>query len=291
MNIKQPHSFNRIAILAHPLITEASAEAARMAEYLHEKDTEAVHGLLIDDDLRQAILDKTFDLVITLGGDGTVLRAGHLCAPVNVPILPVNMGSFGFLIEVSPTEWKEALDRLFAGDFWYEDRMMLNARTWRGEECLQSIDVLNDVVIARTESLRPVHLSVSLDGQVVTTYVADALVVSTPTGSTAYALAAGGPILPPDLRNILLVPVAPHLSIDRGIVLAEGSTVSVSVLSDHGSVVSGDGQESLPLEQGDRVDVCASKDVTRLIRFQEVNYFYRNLVSLMDQNPSAGEAL
>ncbi len=124
----------------------------------------------------------------------------------------------------------------------------------------------------------------------VTTYVADALVVSTPTGSTAYALAAGGPILPPDLRNILLVPVAPHLSIDRAIVLAEGSTVSVRVLSDHGSVVSGDGQDALPLHQGDRVDVCASRDVTRLVRFQEVNYFYRNLVSLMDQNPSAGEA-
>jgi NAD+ kinase len=136
--------------------------------------------------------------VITLGGDGTVLRAGHICAPVDVPILPVNMGSFGFLIEVSPAEWRDAIDRLFKGDFWYEDRMMLNATIWRGDECLDRLDVLNDVVIARANSLRPVHLSVSLDGQVVTTYVADALVVSTPTGSTAYALAAGGPILPTD---------------------------------------------------------------------------------------------
>jgi NAD+ kinase len=208
---------------------------------------------------------------------------------VEVPILPVNMGSFGFLIEVPPTGWRAAINRLLEGDFWYEDRMMLDARIWRGEECLGTLNVLNDAVIARTASLRPVHLRVSLDGQVVTTYVADALVVSTPTGSTAYALAAGGPILPPDLRNILLVPVAPHLSIDRAIVLAEGSTVSVFVLSDHGSVVSGDGQESLPLMQGDRVEVCASKYVTRLIRFQEVNYFYRNLVSLMDQNPSVGD--
>lgn len=289
MSTNHAHTFNRIAILAHPLIKEAVSEAEKIRDYLQSKHTEAVTGLLNDDLLRQEILDKSFDLVLTLGGDGSVLRAGHLCAPVDVPILPVNMGSFGFLIEVSPTEWKAAIDRLLAGDYWYEDRMMLHASIWRGEECLHRLDVLNDAVIARTATLRPVHLRVSLDGQVVTTYVADALIVSTPTGSTAYALAAGGPILPPDLRNILLVPVAPHLSIDRAIVLAEGSTVSVSVLSDHGSVVSGDGQESQPLLRGDRVDVCASKYVTRLIRFQEVNYFYRNLVSLMDQNPSAGD--
>jgi NAD+ kinase len=289
MNTKHTNPFNRIAILVHPLVTEAVDEAVQMVDYLQTKHIETVYGLLNDDALRESILAKSFDLVITLGGDGTVLRAGQLCAPVDIPILPVNMGSFGFLIEVSPPGWKEAIDRLLTGDFWYEDRMMLNATIWKGEEYQNSLDVLNDVVIARTESLRPVHLQFSLDGQVVTTYVADALVVSTPTGSTAYALAAGGPILPPDLRNILLVPVAPHLSIDRAIVLAEGSTVSVKVLSNHGSVVSGDGQESLPLGKGDRVSVCASKYVTRLIRFQEANYFYRNIVSLMDQNPSAGE--
>lgn len=290
MNTEQTKSFNRIAILAHPLVDEAVSVAVQMVDYLQDRQIEAVYGLLNEDSLRQAVMNRSFDLVITLGGDGTVLRAGHLCAPVNVPILPVNMGGFGFLIEVIPSEWREAFERLLDGDFRIEDRMMLNASIWRGEESLGNIDVLNDAVIARTESLRPVHLRVSLDGQTVTTYVADALVVSTPTGSTAYALAAGGPILPPDLRNILLVPVAPHLSIDRAIVLAEGSTVSVRVLSDHGSVVSGDGQEALPLMQGDRVDVCASKYVTRLVRFQEVNYFYQNLVLLMDQNPSAGVA-
>ena len=125
--------------------------------------------------------------------------------------------------------------------------------------CQAEFDVLNDTVIARGEHLRPVHLRASLDGQAVTTYVADALVVSTPTGSTAYALASGGPILPPELQNILLVPVAPHLSIDRAIVLAKGSTVSVTVLSDHNSVVSGDGQTPLHLEIGDRVEVKASR--------------------------------
>lgn len=288
MSVNQPQNFELVAVLAHPLIKDAAEEAALVVSYLTQKGVQAVSASLNDEALRQRIMAKQVDLVITMGGDGTVLRAGHLCAPFEIPILPVNLGSLGFLIEISPPGWREAIDRLLRGDCWYEDRMMLQASIWRGEECLHQSDVLNDVVIARAENLRPVHLRVSLDGLAMTTYVADALVVATPTGSTAYALAAGGPILPPNLRNILLVPVAPHLSIDRGIVLAEGSRVSVSVLSDHGSVVSGDGQQSIELQMGDWVDVSASKYVTRLVRFQEVDYFYRNLVMLMDQNPSAG---
>lgn len=281
--------FKKIAVLAHPMIAEAVRHADWVASDLADAGCEVIHGNLNDDTLRSQVVAQGFDLVITLGGDGTVLRAGHLCAPHDIPILPINLGSLGFLIEIAPEDWPNTLERLLAGDYWLEKRMMLRTQVWRGADCLADYDVLNDTVIARSENLRPVHLRASLDGQVVTTYVADALVVSTPTGSTAYALAAGGPILPPELRNILLVPVAPHLSIDRGIVLAEGSTVSVTVQSDHGTIVSGDGQASLPLEVGDRVDVCASEHVTRLVRFQEVDYFYRNLVSLMDQNPSAGD--
>ncbi len=288
MSAKHAQDYQYVAVLAHPLIHEAADEALLVVDYLTQKDIKAVGGSLNDESLRQQVISRQVDLVITLGGDGTVLRAGHLCAPVNIPILPINLGSLGFLIEISPPDWQSAIDRLLDGECWYEDRMMLHTTIWRGEECIHQMDVLNDAVIARAENLRPVHLQVSLDGLAMTTYVADALVVSTPTGSTAYALAAGGPILPPNLRNILLVPVAPHLSIDRGIVLAEGSRVSVSVLSDHGSVVSGDGQLPVELQMGDRVDVSASKYVTRLVRFQDVDYFYRNLVTLMDQNPSAG---
>ena len=289
MGSNQNPQFDRIAVLAHPQIEAALEQAVRMAEDLEGRGLTVIHGNLNDETIRKQVVEEHYNLVVTLGGDGTVLRAGHLCAPHNIPILPVNLGSLGFLIELAPEEWHEAIDRLFSGDFWIEERMMLHARIWHKGAYTQEFDVLNDAVIARGETLRPVHLRASLDGQAVTTYVADALVVSTPTGSTAYALAAGGPILPPELRNILLVPVAPHLSIDRAIVLAEGSTVSVTVTSDQGSVVSGDGQAPIHLDMGDRVDVCASQDITRLVRFQEVDYFYRNLVSLMDQNPSAGD--
>ncbi|MEN8241057.1 MAG: NAD(+)/NADH kinase [Chloroflexota bacterium] len=277
-----------IAVLAHPLVEHSKEQAVEVCEYLLSKGASAVSGYLNDEGLRHRVEQGEFSLVITLGGDGTVLRAGHLCAPVQVPILPINMGSFGFLIELSLDNWRTALDRLLMGDYWIEDRMMLRTKVWRGDECLGSWDVLNETAIARGENLRPVHLSASLDGEAVTVYVADALIVATPTGSTAYALAAGGPILPPTIRNILLLPVAPHLSIDRAIVLAEGSTVNVEVLSDHGTIISPDGQASTTLEQGDRVEVFASEYVTSLVRFQEGGYFYKNLVSLMDQNPSVG---
>jgi NAD+ kinase len=288
MDTETTASFDRIAVLAHPLIENSLDQANKVAVLLNERGVQADPGYLNDQDFRDRLTDGEFTLVVTLGGDGTVLRAGHLCAPVGVPILPINMGSFGFLIEVSLQTWPAAMDRLLKGDFWLEERMMLRTNLWRGEECLESWDVLNEAVIARGSTLRPVHLSASMDGQAVTTYVADALIVATPTGSTAYALAAGGPIMPPTLRNILLLPVAPHLSIDRAIILAQGSKVIVEVLTDHDTVVSPDGQASVPLIQGDKVEVYASEFSTTLVRFQEGGYFYKNLVSLMDQNPSVG---
>jgi NAD+ kinase len=280
--------FENIAVLANPQIPAAVAKVSEVTRYVETYEAKTSGGALNDEALRSQVEEGGFDLVIVLGGDGTVLRAGHLCAIHNTPLLAINMGSFGFLIEVAEDAWKEHIDQLMRGDYWVEKRMMLNTQIYRGEERLGAWDVLNDTVIARGNELRPVLLSASLDGQAVTTYVVDALIVATPTGSTAYALAAGGPILPPELRNILLMPVAPHLSIDRGIVLAEGSTVDVTVLSDRQVVASGDGQFHLNLVKGDRVEVTASKYTVSFVRFQEVGYFYRNLVSLMDQHPSAG---
>src|SRR5512147_106535 len=118
---------------------------------------------------------------------------------------------------------------------------MLRTEVWRGDQLLQAFDVLNEVVVSRGAVVRPVRLETHIDGGLLTTYVADGLIIATPTGSTAYALAVGGPILPPDLKNILLLPVAPHLSMDRAIVLARGSTVTVVVRTEHDAIISGDG--------------------------------------------------
>ena len=279
-----PHRF---AIAAHPQLQDSIEEARKIAAFLEEQGAVAEYGLLYDENLRRKVKSGEFDMLIALGGDGTMLRAGHLCGPSGVPILGINLGHFGFLTELRENQWQAVLPRLLAGDFWLENRMMLCAELWRSDDCMGVWDVLNEVVISRGQLVRPVHLTANVDGRFLTTYVADALIAATPTGSTAYALAAGGPILPPELRNILLVPVAPHLSIDRAIVLSEGSTVSITVHTDHQAVLSVDGQVPVSMADGDRVDAHISDHNVQFIRFQDPGYFYRNLVPHMNQNPSA----
>lgn len=281
-------SFRNIAVLAHPQLADAAPMAARIAEFLQARHTPACSGLLYDPDLRARLEAGEFDLVIALGGDGTMLRAGHLVAPLGVPILGINLGRFGFLTEVKNDQWHEFIPRVLHGDFWLEKRMMLRAEHWRAGSILGAWDVLNEVVVSRGRVVRPVHLITSVDGRYLTTYVADGLIAATATGSTAYALAVGGPILPPELRNILLVAVAPHLSIDRAIVLAEGSSVSIVVNTDHQAVLSLDGQPPIELNDGDRVDVYAGEHTVSFVRFQDPGYFYRNLTPHMSQNPATG---
>jgi NAD+ kinase len=166
--------------------------------------------------------------------------------------------------------------------------MMLRAEHRREGEILGGWDVVNECVIGRGQVVRPVRLTAEIDGRYLTTYVADARIAATPTGSTAYALAAGGPILPPELRNILLVPVAPHLSVDRAIVLHEGSWVRVTVRTDHQATLSVDGQAPIPLQDRDQVEVRAGEHTVQFVRLQDPGYFYRNLTSRMNRNPSAG---
>jgi NAD+ kinase len=279
----------RIAVAAQPNSEQAFEEAAAVAAYASELGLEAAFGRLGDEEIERQVSSREIDLLVTLGGDGSMLRAGHLCAPFNVPILGINHGRLGFLIEVPPDGWRERLPQLLAGDYWLERRMMLRTELWRGGECLGKWETLNEAFVGRGDVARPAHLAAHLDGRRLTTYVVDGLIIATPTGSTAYALAAGGPILPPELRNILIVPVAPHLSVDRAIVLAEGANVSVEVQSGPTAILSVDGRESVDVQHGDLVKVCASDHTVQFLRFQEPEYFYRHLIALMDQNPSAGE--
>lgn len=275
----------KIAVLARPEIPESLDVARRVAEFLEAEGVDAAHGSLYDPDLRDAIREGSFDLLIALGGDGTILRAGHLCASVGIPLLGINVGHFGFLVELRREEWRDVLPRLLQGDFRYEERMMLFARCIRQGEEDVLFDVINDVVVARGQYVRPIEVEAILDGVSITHYIADGLIAATATGSTAYALAAGGPILPPELRNILLMPVAPHLSVDRAVVLSEGASVCIRVKTKHEAVVSVDGHEPLSLASGDSVQVTANKKSLRMVRFQDPGYFYRNLTAYMEHHP------
>ncbi|NPA92962.1 MAG: NAD(+)/NADH kinase [Chloroflexi bacterium] len=282
----QANAFQRVVVAAHPQVKEALAEGRKVAAFLQKHGIDVYAGTLYEDEVRQRVENGQADLLIALGGDGTMLRAGHLCAPHGVPILGINMGHFGFLIEVERDEWPNAMRQLLLGEAWLERRMMLEATLTRQGNVVHRWDVVNEVVVSRGQYVRPIKVTAFVDDLLLARYVADGLIAATPTGSTAYALAAGGPILPPELRNILLMPVAPHLSVDRAVVLSEGSTVVLEVGVQHEAVVSVDGHDPVALEDGDRIHVRANKFSLQFVRFRERGYFYRNLTSYMNWNPT-----
>ncbi len=275
----------KLVIAIHPKFPKALEEAQAISDYLRGQGFDVPLGSLHDEDLRRRVKDGEFDVLIAVGGDGTILRAGHLTAPCGVPILGINMGKFGFLIQVNRNEWREMLQRMLDGDFWIEKRLMLRVELFRAGESQGIWHALNEAVVSRGQYLNPVRIAASVDGLHLATYVADGLLASTATGSTAYALAAGGPILPPDLRNILIVPVAPHLSVDRAVVLAEGASVSITVKSDN-AVLSVDGQSPVGLDAGDRIDIRSADYSVKFVRFGDLGYFYRNITAHMNQNPT-----
>ncbi len=275
----------RMFLLCHPRLSVSMPLAQKMAEEIQACGLAA--EIVTQQDRLTSQAFEPGDLVVALGGDGWMLHAARVTAEAGVPVLGVNLGRLGFLAEVQPGEWHTAFDRVCHGDYWIEQRSMLRTEVWRAEQLLQAFDVLNEVVVSRGSVVRPVRLETHIDGGWLTTYVADGLIIATPTGSTAYALAVGGPILPPDLKNILLIPVAPHLSMDRAIVLALGSTVTVKVHTGHEAVISGDGAIELPLLTDDRIIVEAGPHSARFVRTQDPGYFYRTLMERMGKNPAA----
>lgn len=285
---KYERPFRNIVIASHPKVPDAVKWGIKISAYLDSKGLSVQSGLLYDDAIQTSIQNQSADLLIVLGGDGTMLRAGHLCAPFDVPILGINLGKFGFLTEIKLAHWEAAFTKILADDYWLEHRMMLRVEHFREDQELGNWIVLNEVVVSRGQIVRPVHLDTSIDGRYLTTYVADGLIAATPTGSTAYALAVGGPILAPELRNLVLVPVAPHLSIDRAIVLAEGSSVTIKIHTEHQAVISMDGHDPIEIEDGDLVHVQSSKYKVKFVRIQDPGYFYRNLTPHMNKNPSIG---
>lgn len=267
---------SRVAVLYNARIPEARSLAMEIEEWIGER-VDRVESCAIDDASEKLCLSEV-DLLITLGGDGSILQAARLTATHRVLMLGINLGRVGFLTEAETDGWKGALSDALGGDYWIERRMMLRVTWWREGELMGEAEALNDAFVGRGARGRAVHLRVHVDGGELASYVADGLIVATPTGSTAYALAAGGPILPPELRNILLVPVAPHLSMERPVVLAEGVTVRLTVAGRRPAVLTVDGQTAAELRNQDVVSVEASPHVARFARVRERTYFYRSLV-------------
>lgn len=225
------------------------------------------------------------DMVTVFGGDGTLLRAGHICAPLGIPILGVQAGRLGFLVELSEKDLEAGINRLMNKDYHMESRMMLTAELYSDDQLSRSWDVINEAVICRGKDVHPIQVRVDLREGYMNSYMSDGVIVSTATGSTAYALASGGPVLPPELRNMLILPIAPHLSFDRAVVLAEGAEVDLYPTINHDVVLSIDGMDPVPLKNGDRIHIRANQQSLNMLRFGEPNYFYRDLAAMMQRNP------
>ena len=214
------------------------------------------------------------DIALVLGGDGTLLAAARLLEEVDIPILGINLGSMGFLTEVSLEDIYINLEKVIEGDFFIEERMRLKAGLMRGGDLIAEFMVLNDVVINKGALARIIDMETLVDGESVTTFNADGLIISTPTGSTAYSLAAGGPIVEPNLDIIIISPICPHTLTNRPLVVSGGSEVEVVLVSDSGRVyLTLDGQEGLGLEEGDRIRIKASERRVRLIRTGHKSFF------------------
>ena len=276
--------FHRIGILHHPRKPDSLELAGQMEQFLHRAgaDETWLHSAWDADVIKARLPDV--DLLITLGGDGTMLRAARLGAAYNVPMLGVKMGRLGFLAEIFPQDWRTPLEQLLRGDYWIEERLMVRALVEKaagngGAGAVRcTFDALNDVVLSRGSLARIVRVSANLDGGYLTTYTCDGLIVSTATGSTAYALAAGGPILPPELRNILVIPVAAHMSMDRAVVLSEGTEVRLRVYSDHSAMLTVDGQFEVEVDDSDEIVVDSSPYQARFVRLRPRSYFYQTLM-------------
>ena len=222
-------------------------------------------------------LDGT-DLILTVGGDGTILRAAQVVVSHPIPITGVNLGKLGFMTELGVTEAKDKLVALLAGEGWIDERAMLEAELKAPDsEGPPVLYALNDMVMARGEIARMVRVEAAIDGKALTTYRADGVILATATGSTGYSLSAGGPILHPQAKEFLLLPILPHLSLAYTLVLPSSVSVRLRINAAHPTTLSVDGHMNLSLPSGATIEVKQSAKKTRFLRVHSKTSFYGSL--------------
>ena len=263
----------RVGILYQTKRLEVIALAREVEQFLRARDVEVIAGAIT---LEEQIVCQELDLFVTIGGDGTMLRAAHCAARWRTPLLGINMGRLGFLTECGPADWQATLSAVLRHDWWLEQRCMLSTQLDGVEG---TTEALNDVVLARGARPRAIHVDLAIDGVRVDELVADAVIVATPTGSTAYAMAAGGPVLDPRMEGLAFVPVAAHLSVPGPMVLPSSSRISLRSTRDISAVLSVDGQIDLPVSMGQTVEIRASRLRCLFARTRPPEVFYGTLVT------------
>lgn len=269
-----------IGILTKPKFPEVRPTLQGVVAWLRERsitvllDTTSAALLSEPGGIQKTQLASQADVLLVLGGDGTILSAARLAADQSIPILGVNMGGLGFLTEVRLANLYASLDRVFANDFALDERLMLQTHVHRHGETVARGIVLNDVVISKGTLARMIELKIEIQGQFVTNLRADGLIIGTPTGSTAYSLSAGGPIINPAVQALILTPISPHTLTHRPLIVPGNVAIEVMLTSkDDGAMATLDGQVGIAMTQGDTAVIQTSDRRTKLIRFPENHYY------------------
>ncbi len=269
-----------IGILTKPKFAEIKPTLYEVVAWLRARslvvilDTASAALLGEQGGTQKTELASKADMLLVLGGDGTMLNAARLAGERSIPILGVNLGGLGFLTEVRLENLYPSLERVFANDFVLDERLMLQAHVHRHGETVARGVVLNDVVISKGTLARMIELRISIQGQFVTNLRGDGVIVTTPTGSTAYSLSAGGPIINPAVQSLMVTPICPHTLTHRPLIVPGTAEIEVTLTSkDDGAMATLDGQVGVVMTQGDTVEIKMSEYRTQLIRFPESSYY------------------
>lgn len=269
-----------IGILTKPKFPEIKSTLQDVVAWLRARsinvilDTTSAALLGEQGGVQKTQLASKADVLLVLGGDGTILNAARLAGERSIPILGVNLGGLGFLTEVRLENLYPSLERVFANDFVLDERLMLQTHVHRHGETVARGVVLNDVVISKGTLARMIELRISIQGQFVTNLRGDGVIVTTPTGSTAYSLSAGGPIINPAVQSLMVTPICPHTLTHRPLIVPATAEIEVTLTSkDDGAMATLDGQVGVAMIQGDTVEIKISEYRTRLIRFPESSYY------------------
>ncbi len=270
----------KVGIIAKTHLTYPTEVVVDLIEWLEKKkievffDKESAGAIGLESKQNRPDIISMVDLLIVLGGDGTLLSVARLVAGKPVPVMGVNMGNLGFLTEITRDEIYSVLEKVLEGDFKTEERLLLDIRVLRKSEKIAEHKVLNDIVVNKGVLARIVDLEVKVNNQFVTSYRSDGLIISTPTGSTAYSLAAGGPIVYPTLHALILAPICPFNLTHRPIIIPDDVSIEVQLATDHADVhITLDGQVGLGMKYRDVIEIRRSKDSIKLIKAPDKNHY------------------
>jgi NAD+ kinase len=276
-----PVPFQSVGIISRPRRSNLAVVVPPLLDWLESRgikvlyDTETASALQdCSKGIERDQVAKNSQLLLVLGGDGTLLAAARVAAPLDIPILPINMGSLGFLTSFKLEEMYPALEETLAGRLPSSERVMLDVELEREGRVIERQTVLNEAVINKGALARMIDLELLIDGEFVCRYRVDGLIVATPTGSTAYSLSAGGPIVHPSVESWVITPICPHTLSDRPVVIRDSSQVEIDLSAGTESVfLTLDGQTGIPMQSADKVRMTRAAERLKLIQPQKKSYF------------------